>query len=166
MTARILLPGALAATSAAALGAAYVAQYGFGLQPCILCLYQRVPFAIAVALGLLALLPAVPRRGRATLLALAGLALLVNAGIAVFHTGVEQHWWAGTEACAGAAGAGAGVDTVQDLMAAMSRPVAARCDEPPWSLFGITMAMMNIPFSLALGGFGLWGAGRLWRERT
>ncbi len=50
-------------------------------------------------------------------------------------------------------------------MAAMSKPVEARCDQPPWSLFGITMAMVNVPFSLGLGGFALWAAGRLWRER-
>jgi disulfide bond formation protein DsbB len=163
MNARILLPAALAAVSAAALGAAYIAQYGFGLQPCVLCLYQRIPFAVAIALGLLALVPGVPPRGRAALLALGGLALVVNAGIAGFHTGVEQHWWAGTEACAGAAGGE--VDTVEDLMAAMSRPVEARCDQPPWSLFGITMAMMNVPFSLALAAFALWSAARLRRER-
>lgn len=153
------VPAAVVLLSAAALAAAYAGQYLFGLQPCVLCLYQRVPFAVAVVLGGLALLPAVGRGGRAGLLALAGLALLVNAGIAVFHTGVEQHWWAGTEACAG--GAGGGVESVQDLLAAMAKPVEARCDEPPWSLFGITMAMMNVPFSLALGVLALWGARQL-----
>ncbi|HEY9549097.1 MAG TPA: disulfide bond formation protein B, partial [Kiloniellaceae bacterium] len=33
----------LAAASAAALGLALLGQHGFGLQPCVLCLWQRWP---------------------------------------------------------------------------------------------------------------------------
>ncbi len=164
MTARTLYPAALAAVCLAALIAAWIAQYGFGLQPCILCLYQRVPFAIGAALGLAALLPFVGRRGRGVLLGLAGLALLVNAGIAVFHTGVEQHWWAGTAECGG--GAVAVSSDAATLLEAMRQPVEARCDEPPWSLFGITMAMMNVPFSLVLAAAALWGGHRLFHDRS
>jgi len=36
------------------LSAAYISQYGFGLKPCILCLYQRGPYALNIALGVLA----------------------------------------------------------------------------------------------------------------
>ncbi len=60
-TAPRYIPLAILAASVAALGAAYIAEYAFGLEPCILCLYQRLPF---VATGLLALagLPALRRR--------------------------------------------------------------------------------------------------------
>ena len=37
----------LATASAAALSLAFISEYVFGLQPCILCLYQRAPFAVA-----------------------------------------------------------------------------------------------------------------------
>lgn len=164
MTGAALYPAGIALASLGALASAYTAQYGFGLQPCILCLYQRVPFAAAGVLGVLALLPALRPGLRAGLLALAGLGLLANAGIAVFHTGVEQHWWAGTEACSGGAAATAAM-TMEQLQEMLSRPAQARCDQPPWSFHGLTMAMLNVPFSAALGLFGLWGARRLTRGR-
>lgn len=150
MSARILYPMAVVALAAAALAAALIGQYVYGLLPCVLCLYQRVPFYLAMALGLGALLPPVSDRGRVLLLALAGLALVANAGIAAFHVGVEQHWWAGTSACGGGS-VGITAMSVEELMQAMNRPPEVRCDQPPWSFHGITMAMMNVPFSLAFG---------------
>ena len=40
-------PLVILAASAGALASAFVAQYVFGLEPCVLCIYQRWPFAIA-----------------------------------------------------------------------------------------------------------------------
>lgn len=48
----------LAAISAFALSMAFTAQYIFGLEPCILCLYQRIPYALVIALGLTGFLTA------------------------------------------------------------------------------------------------------------
>lgn len=141
-----LLPHFVLAVSILALATALVAQYGFGLKPCELCIVQRVPFVVAGGLAALALL----RRAacwRRVLMAVAGLAFLVNSGIAVFHFGVEQKWWQST--CAASKQAPM---AVTDLAAMMSKPVEARCDEPAWAWHGITMAAMNIVFS---GGLAL-----------
>jgi disulfide bond formation protein DsbB len=136
-----LVPLFVLAVSALALVTALVAQYGFGLKPCVLCITQRIPFAVAGGLAALALLGSL-RRVRGALMVLAGLAFLVNSGIAVYHVGVEQKWWqsscAPTETAAVA---------VTDLAAMMAKPVEARCDEPAWAWHGITMAAMNIVFS-------------------
>ena len=43
-----LYPALLILVGVGSLGAAYTAQFGFDLEPCVLCLYQRVPFAIAI----------------------------------------------------------------------------------------------------------------------
>lgn len=128
-----------------ALAAALVAEYGFGLRPCVLCLTQRVPFAVGGLLAGLALLP-LAAAGRRVLLAVAALGFLINSGIAVYHVGVEQKWWAST--CAPTESAP--VD-LANLAAAMSRPVEVRCDEPAWQWNGITMAGLNIVFSAGLG---------------
>ncbi|MBL4690180.1 MAG: disulfide bond formation protein B, partial [Rhodospirillales bacterium] len=72
-----LVPFGIFAASVAALANAYIAQYTFDLEPCILCLYQRVPYAVAGVLGLVAML--VPgQRSRAVVLA--GGVFLVGAG--------------------------------------------------------------------------------------
>ncbi|MBC7907710.1 MAG: disulfide bond formation protein B [Rhodospirillaceae bacterium] len=133
--------------SVLALATAYVAQYGFGLRPCVLCLAQRVPFALAGIVASLALLGPVGERLRRALLVIAGLAFLVNAGIAVYHVGVEQKWW--VSSCVSTE---SGPVSVTDMAALMAKPVEARCDEPAWQWHGITMAAMNIPFS---GGLAL-----------
>ncbi|TAN59721.1 MAG: disulfide bond formation protein B [Magnetospirillum sp.] len=128
-----------------ALASALVAQYVFGLRPCILCLIQRGPFVLAALLAAVAL--RLPIHGR-TLLQLAGLALLINGGVAVYHVGVEQHWWVSAVCPAGEVG---GPVSVVDLMAEMNKPVEVHCDQPAWSFHGITMAALNIPFSALLG---------------
>ncbi len=46
---------ALGGISVAALVAALISQYGFGMQPCELCLYQRIPFAVVILLSVLGL---------------------------------------------------------------------------------------------------------------
>ncbi|MGE5477835.1 MAG: disulfide bond formation protein B [Bacteroidales bacterium] len=141
-----LLPLLVLAISVAALATALIAQYGFGLKPCVLCLTQRVPFVVAGLLAAMALLGrAAP--WRRLLMALAGLAFLVNSAIAVYHVGVEQKWW--QSSCAPAE---QGAVAVTDLAAMMAKPVEARCDEPAWAWHGITMAAMNIVFS---GGLAL-----------
>lgn len=127
------------------LALALVAQYAFDLRPCILCLVQRGPFALAAVLAAVALRrPPLAR----SLLQLAGLALLINGGIAVYHVGVEQHWWVSAVCPAGDLG---GKLLVADLLAEMNKPVEVHCDQPAWSFHGITMAALNVPFSALLG---------------
>jgi|AGTN01.2.fsa_nt_gi Disulfide bond formation protein DsbB len=142
-----LAPLFVLAASVLALASAYVAQYGFGLRPCVLCLIQRVPFVVAGLLAAVALLPSAGGRFRRGLVLAAALVFLVNSGIAAYHVGVERHWW--QSSCAGG---DIGPVDVADLAAAMSKPAEARCDEPAWNLFGITMAAMNVAFS---GGLAL-----------
>ncbi|MBF0333230.1 MAG: disulfide bond formation protein B [Alphaproteobacteria bacterium] len=151
-----------------ALAAALVAQHVFGLAPCILCLYQRVPYGLAALLGAVALVPMLPPRWRIGLVALAGIGFLANAGIAVFHVGVEQQWWAGTASCSGGDAAfmdGVGVGAA-DMLGLLDgtqslAPALPRCDSPAWSLFGVTMAGYNVVASLVFGLSTLAAAKRL-----
>ncbi|MEX2644146.1 MAG: disulfide bond formation protein B [Acetobacterales bacterium] len=141
-----LLAAALLAAAAAPLAAAYAAQYLGGLQPCVLCLYQRVPFAVVAVLALAAL--AMPRLLR-PLLWLSAAALACGAVIAAYHVGVEQRWWESFLAGCGG-GATAGAQTVEELRAALLETPPVRCDAVAWSLFGISMAGYNVFYSLAV----------------
>jgi len=49
-------PLAMAVISASALGVALISQYWGGLGPCFLCVYQRWPYGIVIALGLIGFL--------------------------------------------------------------------------------------------------------------
>lgn len=129
----------------AALASALYAQYGLGMRPCVLCVTERVPFALAALFAAMALGTARLVSTRRTLMGLAALALGVNAVIAAYHVGVEQFWWT-SAVCS--AGAPAAAPETFDLAAAMSRPVEdAPCDQPAWAFHGVTMAGLNVAFS-------------------
>ena len=150
-------PLLLLLASIAVLGTALASQYLGGLQPCVLCVYQRLPYvAVILIAGAALFLPPGPR---AVALGLAGLALLTGTGIAIFHVGVEQHWWQGTAECGSAAAA----DSVEALRAQVLSAPTVRCDEIPWSLFGISMAGYNALVSLGLAIAALVAARRLAR---
>jgi len=128
----VLVPAAL-------LGGAYVSQYGFGLEPCEMCWWQRYPHFAALALGLAAYALKPPQ----VWTALAGLAILTSGLIGGFHAGVEYGWWDGITACAAPATA----VSVMDLSAAPH----VRCDVAPWDLWGISLAGFNFLISSFAG---------------
>jgi disulfide bond formation protein DsbB len=133
---------------AALLAGAYGFQYLGGLAPCEMCWWQRYALMVALALAALGW---VLGRNRA-LFVLAALAVLANAGIGVFHAGVEQHWWEGITACAAAPAGGSNADVMASILA---QPLV-RCDAIPWSLFGLSMAGWNALISTLIGGLALW----------
>lgn len=129
------------------LGGALYLQHFSGLPPCEMCIWQRWPHFIAIVLGLVAL-PMV--QARRPLVMLAALAVWVSAGIAVYHLGVEQHWWQGPTACT--SGLTAGADMLKSILAA---PVV-RCDAIPFVFLGLSLAAWNALFSGAIGAVVLW----------
>lgn len=157
----LLAPLAVIAASAFALATAFGAQYGFGIEPCPLCLYQRVAYAVAGLVGLAALFAA-PGDKRALVVGLAGVAFTLGAGIALYHVGVEQHWWASAVCTAGNDKAPA---TVEQLRAMLTAKPAKPCDERDWTLFGVSMATYNVGASVALA-LGCFLSAQMMRTRT
>ena len=133
--------------SAAVLAAALAFQYLGGLAPCQLCIWQRWPHAVAVGLGVLALILTRGAIGRILPL-LGSLAALASAGIGVFHVGVEQKWWEGLASCT--AGSISGISTDDLLNPDVAVGAVVRCDAIAWQMFGISMAGWNVILSALL----------------
>ena len=148
------VPVALLLIAVTALGSAYTAEFAYSLEPCVLCIYQRIPFAVIGFLGVLAYLFK-SRRTIMVLTALAGIVLLIGAGLAFYHVGVEKHWWASVTSCGGGPDQALSMKQFQALL--QQEPEKA-CDEVDWALFGISMATYNAAFSGVLGLGGLWAA--------
>ncbi|MFG1461542.1 disulfide bond formation protein B [Xanthobacter sp. DSM 24535] len=144
---------AVAAGSAAALAAAWYFQLVVGLAPCPLCLDQRLPYYAAVPIGLVCAYAA--HRGWAGIaragLAILALLMLVDAGIAIFHAGVEWRFWQGPTTCTGTP------VVVSDILSALKTSHVPRCDEAAWRLMGISMAGWNALIALGLAGVALLG---------
>jgi disulfide bond formation protein DsbB len=151
-------PWLIAGFAFSALAIAWLAEYGFGLRPCYLCYLQRDAYWATIVLALLSFPFAARARLGALLLFLAGLAAFAGAGVALYHVGIERAWWAGSEACIGADLTGM---SAEDFAAAILDAPLTRCDEPAWSLFGISMAGYNVLYAVALAAFAAWGAWRI-----
>lgn len=142
--------GVAFAMSALTLLGAWIFEYWVGLQPCPLCLEQRLPYHMVIPLsGLMAiaaLVGAPPKLLKVGFLVII-LAMLIGAGLALYHAGVEWHWWAGPADCSGPIsdirGGGALVQQLQSVN-------VIRCDEAPWRLFGISLAGFNVLISLVI----------------
>ena len=154
----------MAGISAFALAMAYTAEYGFGLKPCILCLYQRIPFAVVIILGLAgAFMDMKGQKTAPVFLGLISLSFLINSIIAFYHTGVERKWWVSfLEGCATPDLSG----DISALLARIQAAPAVRCDEIPWAdpVLGLSMANYNVMFCLGLFVVSALSAGLMRRQ--
>lgn len=131
---------------------AYIAEYGFALLPCELCLIQRIPFYVIVALGGIALFPSMHRHSHWFLL-LVLVALIVNTVFASYHTGVEQGWWPGPSSCTSD---NTLFGDLEALRAHILGTPIIRCDKPAIEVLGITMASANAILCFLLSLYGGW----------
>ena len=126
------------------LAAAFLFQ-ALGYAPCQMCLWQRWPHGVAIALGIVAIVGIAPR-----LTAYVGAAAAFStASIGAFHSGVEQGWWDGPTACSGA-GNDLGTLSGADLLSTAIQDTIIMCDEIAWSFMGLSMATWNMVLSLIL----------------
>src|SRR5208282_193015 len=110
-----------------------------GLTPCELCLLERWPWRVAIAVAAASWLIG-ERLALPIPAILLAIVFLVGAGIGFYHVGVEQHWFLGPTACTADGGPAASIDA---LRAQLLGKQAVMCDEVQWSLFGISLAGWN-----------------------
>jgi disulfide bond formation protein DsbB len=129
---------------------AFAFEYIGGYAPCPLCLMQRYAYFAGIPLLFLALvLVATDRAGwAAAVFFIAALAFLANAGLGIYHAGAEWKFWPGPDTCAGATaplGGGSG-----GLLQQLETTRVIRCDEAPWTLFGLSFAGWNVVTSFLI----------------
>lgn len=144
-----------AVVSAALVGYALYSQYQLGLEPCPLCIFQRIAVA---ALGVTFLLAAlVPARMRALGIVaslLIALAALGGAGVAARHLYIQSLPPGQVPVC------GATLDYMWDVFPAMDvlRKVltgSGECAKVDWTFLGLAMPAWVLISVLLLGTFGV-----------
>jgi disulfide bond formation protein DsbB len=156
----------IAVVGAAAILGAWFFQYGMGLKPCPLCLEQRYAYYFAVPLAaMVALGDQVGAKRKVLIAALAAIALamLWNAGLGVYHSGIEWKLWAGPQECSGALDDLGSAGGLMDKLKSIS---VVRCDDAAWRFLGLSLAGYNALISLALAATAAWGAAMEWRARA
>lgn len=135
--------GFLAFIALSCLGLAYSAEYLDGVTPCQMCLYERYLYWIVAAVGFIGLV--FPRYTH-LMMRLTGFILIVGIGVAIYHLGIENHWWASPAMCGGIPLA----QSPEQFLANLKNRPLVRCDEIGWRIFGISATILNLAW---YGGF-------------
>jgi len=141
-----LAAAVLTLAAGVALGTAFAAEWWGGLVPCALCLVERWPWRVAIALGLLGIV--LPRPlGR---LMLAGVLLCGLASVAAgaTHVGVEFGWWPSPlpECAAPHFSGGTIAERLRSMPARPSKP----CDDPVYPVDAIPLSFAQAGLLYAL----------------
>ena len=123
------------------LGGALLFQYVGGLEPCSLCIWQRWPHLAVIVAAFIGLRGVMPR----CMLWLTFIAGSISAGLGSYHAGIEYGFWAGPAGCTANLALDGDIKTLTQQL--LNTPLV-RCDEVPWSLFGLSMAGWNALISL------------------
>jgi disulfide bond formation protein DsbB len=147
-----------AALCLALLGYALYAQFELGLEPCPLCIFQRIGLmALAVAFGLAALLTlwrALAARFVSVLL------IVLAAGTAVGVAGRHVYLQTrppGTGFSCGINDLGYLMDTfpLVEVLRKVLSPISADCAKVDWTFLGLSMPAWVLLWALALGATGV-----------
>ena len=135
-----------------------------GYAPCELCLKERLPYYLGMALAALTLAVAWRgARGAARIgFALLALLFLFSAGFGAWHAGIEWGFWAGPTDCTGALErASSNADFLHQLQTVR----VVRCDGVAIRILGLSLAGWNAVVSLGLAALAVAAVGGA-RERS
>lgn len=136
-----------ALVSALALGSALGIEKYADLPPCPLCLLERWPYRIVMAVSLIGLV--LPRPLAWLALAICILTFAVDVGFAFVHVGVEHHWWdSPLPECQAPDFSGM---TAAERFAHMRAEPAKPCEDPTYLIpfIPLSLAAMNMLYALA-----------------
>lgn len=156
-----LIPALLALGMAVTVGSALAFEHIGGYIPCALCLLQRQPYYYGIPLAILATLNARfggPAWVTKLLVAAVAVLMVVGAGMGVYHSGVEWHFWEGPATCATSAN---GVtQDASDLLNDLNAVKGPSCTEAALRVLGLSFAGWNVITSLLLAGIAISGLKR------
>ncbi|PCJ97482.1 MAG: hypothetical protein COA45_09430 [Zetaproteobacteria bacterium] len=141
----------VALISFTSLAAAFIAEGILKLEPCILCIYQRYPFAIALFLSLTGLALQNKPAIIPPILGVCSINFLINSLIASYHTGVEQHWW--TSAVEGCSVIFLDDNSSKSILENIMSAPMGDCSKIPWQDPWIGLSMANYNIGLCFGLF-------------
>lgn len=147
----------LAGAGACALlvGFALYAQHVLGLEPCHLCIFQRMAVMAVGAVFLVAALHGPGVIGARVYGGLTALAALGGLAVAGRHTWIQLQPPGSVPAC------GAPLDVLFDLLPLQEVVLkvfrgGGECQKVDWTFLGLTMPMWLLAVFAALGAFALW----------
>ena len=127
-----------------ALISAYFIEYILGHQPCILCLYERIPFFLAI---LIVLINYKYDKLEKYLFLLLSIIFLIATILSLYHLGIEQGFIQESLLCNLEKGANI-LDKDEILKQLQQKSIS--CKDVTFKIFGLSLTSYNIMISLLL----------------
>ena len=123
---------------------AFIIEYQLNYQPCKLCIYERVPYFLSIALIIKIFF--VNKYQKITLLILS-LVFIISSILAFYHFGIEQGFFKESPVC-----------TTKDLSETLTKEEileqlnksSISCKDVSFTIFGLSLATINTIFSIFL----------------
>jgi len=124
------------------LAAALYIEYVLGIKPCILCIYQRIPYAIALLISVCAFFI----NNKKILLVILALTFILSALISGYHVSIEKGFIEPIFSCTS--------DNInslekEEILKSLNN-IRPNCKDVDFSLFGISLATLNLINSFVL----------------
>jgi disulfide bond formation protein DsbB len=128
----------------------------FGYAPCELCLKERIPYYVGIALAAATIIIAAQGARAFATIGFLGLFLIFafSAGFGVYHAGVEWHVWQGPTDCTGTLKKAA---SMQEFLRQLHTIKVVRCDAVAIRILGLSLAGWNAVISAALAVLAVFG---------
>ena len=122
--------------------AALYVEYILGFKPCILCIYQRIPYAIAILISLIAFFIV----NRNILLIILGLTFFAGILLSGYHVSIEKGIIEPLFSCTGE-----NVKSLvkEEILKSLNN-IQPDCKDVDFSLFGVSLATLNFIISFVL----------------
>ena len=122
--------------------AALYIEYILGFKPCILCIYQRIPYAIAILISLSAFLIG----NRNILLIILGLTFLAGILLSGYHVSIEKGIIEPLFSCTGE-----NIKALEkeEILKSLNN-IQPDCKDVDFSIFGVSLATLNFIISFVL----------------
>ena len=124
------------------LAAALYIEYILGFKPCLLCLYQRLPYIAALLISLIAFF----YENKKIFLILLALTFMISIVLSGYHVSIEKEFVEPIFSCTGK-----DTDALEkeEILKSLNN-IQPDCKDVDFSLFGISLATLNFINSIVL----------------
>lgn len=134
---------------------AYYAQYVMHLEPCPLCIFQRIGVFVLGLIFLIAALHDPAAFGRRAYAMLVAAAALITIGVAARHLYIQSLPPGAVPACGASLDYMLKIFSLSDVLVKVLTG-SGECANVTWEFLGLAMPAWVLIAAAALGGWGLW----------
>ena len=136
----------LLAISSVVLASALFIDLFLGFDPCILCIYERVPYVFIMFFSIILIFNHLYIR---SLLLIIAFITLIGGSLAIYHVGIERNLWKATSQCSQSFDMNE-YATLEDFKKHLDTARIGDCSKPALRILGLSLAEINVIMNMLL----------------